>query len=80
MKGSTNSTGGQRYAVHGISQCPGDPEWLQIHPSTPVGCALILGGQKPVVWPCEELEYRGTLSEGVQAAVLCVELLSECGQ
>ena len=69
VKGLTNSTGGQRYGFHGIAQCPADPEWLQMHASTPVGCTLILGGQKPVVRACEELEYRGTLSEGVQAAV-----------
>ena len=28
-------------------ECPGDPEWSQMHPSTPGGSTLILGGQRP---------------------------------
>ena len=33
--------------MDGVAQCPGDPEWSQMHSSIPGGSTLILGGQMP---------------------------------
>ena len=81
VKGSTSSTGGQWYGVHGVAQCPGDPEWSQMHPSTQVGSTLILGGQRPCRrWLGHVKRVTGHTFGGDAGGCLRVELLSECGR
>ena len=67
--------------MRGFAQCPGDPEWSQMNPSTPGGSILILGGQRPCRWWLGHVKrVTGHTFGGRAGGCLCVELFSEGGQ